>query len=111
MSRRSDGKSPQKTKARSTQRKRPRRPRSKNAKALDIALKRLKRAVTVTISKADSVLASTETIAELAATRAKSMLLRSLMDEEVLSALYCVPRNEDSSKALRMFSRWLRDHF
>ncbi len=91
-------------------RRRPR-PRAKGAKALDVALKRLKRAVSVTVSRADSVLASTEAISQLAATRTKSQLLSSLLEDEVLTALFSLSQTEDTSKALRLYSGWLRRHF
>lgn len=111
MKTRSKSRVRQKATRKAISRQRPRPSPSKSAKALDLALKQLKRAVGVTVSRADSVLESTEAIANLSGARTKSQLLRSLLDDEVLSTLYGLSQNEDTSSALRMHSRWLREHF
>jgi hypothetical protein len=100
-----------KNSAKQAPRKRQHLGRAKSAKALDLAVKRLKRAVNVAISRADSVLESTEAIAELAAVRARSAILSSLLDDGILQALHGLPQNEQTAGPLRMLARWLRDHF
>lgn len=110
MRTRSDRRVRRKAAKKSTARKRPRASRSTSAKALDLALRQLKRALSVTVSRADSVLASTEAIAQLAATRTKAQLVSSLLDDEVLTTLYDVAQSDDNVSALRLYSRWLREH-
>jgi hypothetical protein len=85
-------------------------PRSKAASSLDRTLKQLKRAVNVTLSKADAVLASAEAIANLAVTRTKAQLVSALLEDEVLTALYSLPQGNETVSALRLYSRWLREH-
>lgn len=91
-------------------RKRPRPSRSKSAKALDIAVKQLRRAISVTVARADSVLASSEAIAQLSAMRTKAELVSSLLADEVLTSLYGLAKSDDKVATLRLFSQWLRDH-
>jgi hypothetical protein len=110
MKTRSDSRARRKVTRKATPRKRPRASRSRSAKELDRALKQLKRAVSVTVSRADSVLASTDAIAQLAATRTKAQLVSSLLDDEVLTALYGLSKSDDNVSALRLCSRWLREH-
>lgn len=100
-----------KARTKASARKRPRASRSRSAKELDLALKQLKRAVSVTVTRADSVLASTEAIAQLAATRTKAQLVSSLLDDEVLTTLYGLAQSDDNVAALRLCSQWLREHF
>ncbi len=111
MTTRSDRRVRRKATRKAPGRKRPRASRSRSAKALDIALKQLKRAVSVTASRADSVLASTEAIAQLAATRTKAQLVSSLLDDEVLTTLFGLAQSDDNVLALRLYARWLREHF
>ena len=111
MKTRSDRRVRRKATRKAVARKRPRASRSRNAKALDFALTQLQRAVSVTVSRADGVLASTEAIAHLAATRTKAQLVSSLLDDEVLSTLFALAHNDDNASALRLYSRWLREHF
>ena len=110
MKTRSDGRVRRKAAGRATARKRRRSPRSRSAKALELALKKLKRAVSVTVSRADSVLASSEAIVQQAATRTKAQLVSSLLDDEVLTTLYALPQSEGTVSALRLYSRWLYEH-
>ena len=91
-------------------RKRRRSTRPRSAKALELALKRLKRAVSVTVSRADSVLASSEAIVQQAAARTKAQLVSSLLEDEVLTTLYAIPQSEGTLPALRLYSRWLHEH-
>ena len=84
--------------------------RSRSAKALDIAVKQLRRAVSVTVAKADSVLASSEAITQLAASRTKAELVASLLDNEVLTSLYGLAKSDDNVATLRLLSQWLREH-
>ena len=91
-------------------RKRSRASRSRSARALDGAVKQLRRAVSVTVTSADSILASTEAIAQLAATRTKAELVSSLLDDEVLTSLYGLAKSDDNVAALRLWSQWLREH-
>jgi hypothetical protein len=91
-------------------RKRPRSRRSRSAKALELAMKKLKRAVSVTVSSADSVLASSEAIVQQAAARTKARLVSSLLDNEVLTTLYALPQSDGTLLALRLYSRWLYEH-
>ncbi len=95
-------------------RKRSRAVRPRTARALDLALKRMKRAVSVAVSSGDAVVRSAEAIAQTAATRTKAQLLTSLLDDEVLTTLYGLPDSEgmaDIESALRLHSAWLREHF
>jgi hypothetical protein len=87
----------------------PRVPRSRHAKALDLAVQQLNQAVNVTTSKADAVLAASEAIVQLAAARAKSELVSALLEHEVLTALYGIPESDGAKSALRLLSRWLRE--
>ena len=91
-------------------RKRPRLPRSRSANALDHALRQLKQAVGITVSRADSVLGATEAIVQLATRRTKAHLVSSLLEDEVLTALYGLPQSESAVLALRLYSRWLKEH-
>lgn len=87
----------------------PRHRRARSARGLEAALTRLRRAVAVTVSRADAVLASSDAIAALSADRAKEMLIRSLLDDGVLAALYSLSPSDATSTALRMHARWLRE--
>jgi hypothetical protein len=91
-------------------RKRPRPSRSKSARALDVAVKQLRRAISVTVARADSVLASSEAIAQLSATRTKADLVSSLLADEVLTSLYGLAKSDDNVATMRLLSQWLRDH-
>lgn len=84
--------------------------RSRSAKQLDIAVMQLRRAISVTVTRADSVLASSEAIAQLAAKRTKAELVSSLLDDEVLTSLYGLAKSDDNVAALRLCSQWLREH-
>src|SRR4051812_18938316 len=81
------------------------------ARAVESALKRLRKSVANTISGASAVVSAGDAIATLAADRTKAALIDSLFDEGVLAALYELPTSDATSAALRIHARWLQRHF
>ena len=89
---------------------RKRRPRAPGARRLEGAVTRLRRAVAMTVSNADAVLKSSDAIAAVSVERTKKSMVRSLLEHEVLAALYGLPAG-DVASALRIHARWLQEQF
>ena len=64
----------------------------------------------MTVSNADAVLKSSDAIAAVSVERTKESMVRSLLEHEVLAALYSCPAG-DVASALRIHARWLQEQF
>jgi hypothetical protein len=71
---------------------------------------RLRKAVAVTVNEADAVLRASVDIAELSAARTKASLVRSLLEDEVVSGLHGLLQTEEAGVALRAHVQWLHQH-
>ena len=89
---------------------RKRRSRAPGAIRLEGAVTRLRRSVAMTVSNADAVLKSSDAIAAVSVERTKQSIVRSLLEHEVLAALYGLPAG-DVTSALRIHARWLQEQF
>lgn len=81
------------------------------ASALERAMRQLKGAVATTVSRADTVLQSSDAIAQLAVARTNQVLIQSLIDDGLLTALHNLTRGDDTAPVLRMHAQWLQKHF
>jgi hypothetical protein len=104
----------------STRQKRPRKPSGRHArraramratlaKVLDQAVTALRKDVAVTVSSANAVREAADAIAAVSSERTKDLMIRSLLDDEVLGLLYSLPATDATSTALRVHARWLRN--
>ncbi|MGE3853709.1 MAG: hypothetical protein AB7K09_18395 [Planctomycetota bacterium] len=86
-------------------------PRATGRKALDTSMRRLRASVARTVSQADVVLEAADAIAQLAVTRAKSKMIRALLEDEVLSSIHAASQEGESSAiGVAAFTRWLKEH-
>jgi hypothetical protein len=79
-------------------------------KVLEQAVTALRRDVAVTVSSANAVRAAADAIATVSTERSKELMIRALLDDEVLGLLYSLPATQATSTALQVHSRWLRNH-
>lgn len=91
-----------------SQRRLSRAKRATLAKVLEQAVTSLRQNVAVTVSSANAVREAADAIAAVSAERTKELMIRSLIDDEVLGLLYSLPSTDATSTALRVHARWLR---
>lgn len=74
-------------------------------------MSQLRAAVATAASRADAVLESSDAIAQLAITRAKTRMVKALLEDDVLSSLYLLSSEPGhAAVALGAHTRWLKEH-